>query len=234
MLYQKLKVFLNDLKLFILYPSELGLYVWAMFAILVLVILGYTNCVSTTTNNVRITNVSPVTLEAPIKSTVQAPIEAPISLKDVQLSTRDKDLSDVSKIIYGFLGNIRKDGRYSKVPDISQWIVDAAYEYKIDPILITIVIQAESAFFTEAIGSKGELGLMQVLTPSARKGFDLKKSADQVRAGTNWLAKCLEACNNKESSALQMYQTGNCAGKAFGPKYRTRLAMEARLKLGRL
>lgn len=68
-----------------------------------------------------------------------------------------------------------KDLIYAKIssPVIAETIITEAIKYRIDPFMISAVIAGESSFNPNAVGSVGEVGLMQ-LRPSTAKWVALK------------------------------------------------------------
>ena len=54
-----------------------------------------------------------------------------------------------------------------KVPELTQAIITQSRELEFDPVFILAVIQTESSFNPNTRGSAGEIGLMQVLPPTA-------------------------------------------------------------------
>lgn len=80
----------------------------------------------------------------------------------------------------------------------------------IDPLLVAIMISSESAWRHGVIGyAKKEIGLMQVHGVAA-KGYKLKDSKEQIRAGVTWLRKSIKWCNGNVRQGLNAYGTGQC------------------------
>lgn len=98
----------------------------------------------------------------------------------------------------------------------------AARRYHVDPALVKAVVWRESKFRPGVRGSKGELGLMQVLEPAARewaedegiKAFRFETCLDpgtNILAGTYYLSKLLKRYPRADSPvpyALADYNAG--------------------------
>jgi soluble lytic murein transglycosylase-like protein len=72
---------------------------------------------------------------------------------------------------------------------ITELIQNAAREHNLAPAFVKSIVAAESAFQTDAVSSKGALGLMQVMPETAEEmGLDASIPAENVEAGTIYLA----------------------------------------------
>lgn len=88
--------------------------------------------------------------------------------------------------------------------------------YKLDPLLVAERISGESSWNPRAIGfQRGEIGLMQLHSKGAKKGFDLTDPDQQVQAGCKWLRKCIDACHGNVKRGLNMYARGGCTKPAW-------------------
>jgi soluble lytic murein transglycosylase len=70
-----------------------------------------------------------------------------------------------------------------KVPELTQAIISESRELEFDPVFILAVIQTESQFNPNARGSAGEIGLMQILPPTAEwiaKKYKVPWNGDQT------------------------------------------------------
>jgi soluble lytic murein transglycosylase-like protein len=92
-------------------------------------------------------------------------------------------------------------------------VIEASDEYGLDPLLVAVIISRESSWDEKAIGSRGEVGLMQVHGVAAQ-GQDLKTARGQIKAGARWLRLSLDKCKTLEG-ALSAYGTGECTLKNF-------------------
>lgn len=100
-------------------------------------------------------------------------------------------------------------------------LTSGAY-YGIDPALIKAVIWKESRFNPNAIGSKGEIGLMQIMPATAKEWADAEKNKyfiftdlfspeQNIRCGTWYLRKSLLRYTNTDNPlpyALAEYNAG--------------------------
>lgn len=79
-----------------------------------------------------------------------------------------------------------------KVNEITIAILEYSAAHQIDPLLVTAVIRVESKFDPKAVGSSGEIGLMQ-LHPRwfADASFDIRKN---ISAGVRHLAWSRKYC----------------------------------------
>jgi soluble lytic murein transglycosylase-like protein len=85
-----------------------------------------------------------------------------------------------------------------------------AEQQGIDPLLVEIVIKHESAFDPEACSGVGASGLMQLMPETAYElgVTDLNDPAQNVAAGTKYLAQQLEKYDNDVQLALAAYNAG--------------------------
>lgn len=92
-----------------------------------------------------------------------------------------------------------------------QLVGTTAQRFAVDPALILAVIAAESDFQPRAVSPKGAVGLMQLM-PHTAEIFgaslgDLFNPGANIRAGTQFLAECLESFGS-ERLALAAYNAG--------------------------
>jgi len=113
---------------------------------------------------------------------------------------------------------------------LAEAIVAASRRYDIDPYLLTAMAYCESTFRREAIGSRGERGLIQV-GRGASRGCDLTTDIGQLECGASWLRRGIDRCGSLHGG-LTAYATGKC--KTDNPKViwvvNRRLKMAKRLK----
>jgi len=74
----------------------------------------------------------------------------------------------LEKFIYAKIKRSIKNAPAADVQDITNTIIAESNEAKVDPIFVLSVIQHESGFDNQVIGSHGEIGLMQVMPATAR------------------------------------------------------------------
>jgi len=87
-------------------------------------------------------------------------------------------------------------------------IVAAGVKHDVPILLITAIIYKESSFKTDAKGSLGEVGLMQV-HGVARRGCDTNSQYGQIDCGASWLAVGKAKCGTVRG-AITAYATGRC------------------------
>lgn len=109
--------------------------------------------------------------------------------------------------------------------DYDEAIEEAARDATIQPELVRAVIVVESGFNPRAISRKGALGLMQLMPETARRygAFNALDPAQNIRAGTRYLADLLERFDSNVELALAAYNAGENAVEKYGrhiPPYR--------------
>jgi len=97
---------------------------------------------------------------------------------------------------------------YSHKPSVVHW----ALEYEVDPLLVARIISLESSWRDWVIGSKGEIGLMQIKSGEMREKYDVQNPDENIRAGCELLEKCVADCPTLKA-ALGKYGTGYCTEK---------------------
>ncbi len=101
---------------------------------------------------------------------------------------------------------LAKDEEYRK--EFATDIFYAATAENVSHILVAILAFKESSYRTEAVGGRGEIGLMQV-HGKATNGCDLTSRVGQLQCGSRWLGKAYEKCGTWQG-ALSAYASGNC------------------------
>jgi len=93
------------------------------------------------------------------------------------------------------------------------YVEKVAAEYKIAPELVKAVIHAESYFNTNAISSKGAVGLMQLMPGTAERYgvYDRHDPLQNIRGGIKYLHDLLEMFDHELSLALAAYNAGENA-----------------------
>jgi soluble lytic murein transglycosylase-like protein len=120
-----------------------------------------------------------------------------------------------------------------------QQIDTFASTYSLDPALVRAIIHAESGFNAKAVSPQGAQGLMQLMPGTARdlgvnNAFD---TADNIRGGTQYLAKLLGMFQGDIRLAAAAYNAGPNAVRRHGgipPYQETRTYVErVEILLGR-
>lgn len=95
-----------------------------------------------------------------------------------------------------------------------------AGEHAISPALVRAVIQAESAWNTRAVSSKGALGLMQLMPATATElgVTDPFDPVQNIRGGVKYLRFLLDRYNGSPELALAAYNAGPGAVDRYGRK----------------
>jgi soluble lytic murein transglycosylase-like protein len=103
-------------------------------------------------------------------------------------------------------------------------IAEAAERYRLDPLLIRSVMQAESSFNALAVSPVGAMGLMQLMPEVAEElgADDPMDPRQNVMAGARYLRRLLDAHRGNVRLALASYNAGPGAVARYGtiPPYR--------------
>jgi len=91
-------------------------------------------------------------------------------------------------------------------------------QYDIDAALLRALIHAESGFRVDATSPVGAQGLMQLMPATARmlEVSDPYDPAQNLAAGTRYLAELLEAFDQDQQLALAAYNAGPSAVRQYG------------------
>ena len=104
-------------------------------------------------------------------------------------------------------------GHQASPEEVDQSIVMAAARHNVDPNLVRAVIKVESNFNSNAVSSKGAMGLMQLMPKTARE-LKVKNPFDpdqNVDAGVRHLKYLLENYNGDVNLTLAAYNAGEGA-----------------------
>ena len=104
-----------------------------------------------------------------------------------------------------------RDVPFSRASEsITSLIARSAAQYGLDPALLRAVIKVESNFNSEAVSSKGAIGLMQLmpLTAAALHVLDPFDPKDNIHAGAALLRRLLNRFDGDLSLALAAYHVG--------------------------
>ena len=104
--------------------------------------------------------------------------------------------------------------------EIGEMIHNAAEKHKLPQAFIRSIMAAESAFRSDAVSSKGAVGLMQVMPQTAQDmGLDASIPAQNVEAGAKYLAGLIGYYKNRRDWLKRTIAAYN-AGPGNVDKYR--------------
>ena len=137
------------------------------------------------------------------------------------LKTRRR--SDGVVVIYSVDGTASRQApglsqRRPAPEELVRMIEGAAREHRVDPLLVTAVIEVESAYDRRAVSPKGAQGLMQLMPETARElgvrnAFD---AAENVQGGTRYLRQMIDRFDGSLELALASYNAGPEAVERYG------------------
>ena len=101
---------------------------------------------------------------------------------------------------------------------LDQLIVQSAMRYRLDPLLIYLVMREESGFNYRAVSRVGARGLMQLMPATARQlGIrNIHNPIENVEAGTRYLRRLLETFGGDVNLALAAYNAGESSVMRYG------------------
>ncbi|MDR1870990.1 MAG: transglycosylase SLT domain-containing protein [Deltaproteobacteria bacterium] len=100
--------------------------------------------------------------------------------------------------------------RRLNLDNLKPLILKAAAKHRVNPVLITAIIKAESAFDPKAVSWAGARGLMQLMPKTAKlvgcaDSFDPEQN---IMGGTRYIRLMLDRFNNNISLAVAAYNSG--------------------------
>jgi hypothetical protein len=119
-------------------------------------------------------------------------------------------------------------GCEKRLAAFAEYLVDAAEHHSLDPWLMAAMAFKESGFNPFALGSLGEMGILQI-NPERKDARQVRFMRDEwyrkrcrkepgacqqevVEHAAQVLARAFERCNNDVVEALGAYNTGHCGG----------------------
>lgn len=125
----------------------------------------------------------------------------------------------LEKFIYERVSNVLKGEYKEQAWRVTQVIIEESGRHRMDPFFVIAVIEHESKFNPEAIGSHGEIGLMQIIPATgewvARKHglswhgpLTLKDMPSNIRIGTAYLSNLRERFHSRGNYYLAAYNMG--------------------------
>jgi len=120
------------------------------------------------------------------------------------------------------------EGCESRLSTFAQYLVEAGRQYGVDPWLMAAMAFRESGFNPFALGSLGELGILQI-NPERRDAVQVRFIRDEwyrkrcrkqpgacqrevIHHAAQLLSRAVEKCERDVKDALGMYNTGRCGG----------------------
>jgi hypothetical protein len=120
------------------------------------------------------------------------------------------------------------EGCESRLSTFAQYLVEAGSQHGVDPWLLAAMAFKESGFNPFALGSLGEMGILQI-NPERRDAVNVRFIRDEwyrrrcrkepgacqrevVHHAAQLMSRALERCGRDMKDALGMYNTGRCGG----------------------
>ena len=102
------------------------------------------------------------------------------------MGTNEAGATEIYEVIYDEVKNYNQNEKESAW--IAMAILYASGEYRVDPILITAVMEAESGFNFKSVSDVGAIGLMQLMPETAESiGVNPYNPLENVVGGTIYL-----------------------------------------------
>lgn len=92
---------------------------------------------------------------------------------------------------------------------------DAGEMYNAPPALLLSMAFHESSYRSDAVGDRGEIGLLQVGEQARAVCVcdDIQTPRGQMMCGACWLSRAIDVCGNMDRG-LTMYATGSCSSSS--------------------
>jgi hypothetical protein len=131
------------------------------------------------------------------------------------------------------------EGCEERLSTFAQYLVEAGSRHKVDPWLLAAMAFKESGFNPFALGSLGELGILQI-NPGRRDAKTVRFIRDEwyrkrcrrepgacqrevVDHAAQLISRSIERCERDVKDALGLYNTGRCGGN---DRYAKRILQE--------
>jgi soluble lytic murein transglycosylase-like protein len=113
-------------------------------------------------------------------------------------------------------------------------VKDMAVKYDIPAQLIHSIIKVESDYNPKAVSSKGAMGLMQLMPPTARQ-YGVRDAFDpmeNIKGGVKYLRDLMKLYDHNTNLVLAAYNAGQSAVAKYGgiPPYRETIDYIAKIK----
>lgn len=149
-----------------------------------------------------------VTLCFTLPSTAGATVTAYLDVQGNLHYVRSKGKRTNTKIVTN--RPLARSARVSSPQTINAFILAAATEHGVDPLLIKAIIKAESNFDPYAVSAKGAQGLMQLM-PATAKDLQVADPFDplaNIAGGTKYLRSLLDSYDGDVALSLAAYNAG--------------------------
>ena len=117
--------------------------------------------------------------------------------------------------------------------EIEAHIREVAIRYRISPLLVAAIVEAESEFNPRAVSRRGARGLMQLMprTASSLRVEDMFDPFENIEGGVRHLRRLMNRYNGNLKLVLAAYNAGEQAVAAYGgvPPYRETRRYVARI-----
>lgn len=149
---------------------------------------------------------------------------SPLSRADIYKYVDDQGIIHFTNIPYGKdYERIMSTPEHSPIDRFDEIISMKSIKYDIDPSIIKAIISAESDWDVNAVSSKGAMGLMQIMPPTAedmqiQNPFDPEQN---IEAGTKYLRLLLDRFSGDLELAIAAYNAGPATVEQSGgiPSY---------------
>lgn len=137
-----------------------------------------------------------------------------MSLKSVSAG----DENNARPVLVSYNQSAYDNGKFKYFTRYSALISRAAKKYKIDPKLLSAVIQVESQFNPQAVSRTGAVGLMQLMPETAKQlGVQNRYDPSQnIEGGAKYLRYLIERFEGNLEHAIASYNAGPLNVEKYG------------------
>jgi hypothetical protein len=161
-----------------------------------------------------------------VKKVERTPVVETAFIKPEKLPSSGSSEKDMSNTIFNWIRYYNRGVPVDSARYIAYNIISYSSRYNVDPLLVTAIISAESAFNTGAISVAGAIGLGQLMPDTARMmGVNPYNPEQNIAGCARYIRGMLDRWHksqNQLSLALASYNAGPGAVEKFGgiPPYR--------------
>jgi soluble lytic murein transglycosylase len=126
--------------------------------------------------------------------------------------------TDIRQFVLDLVKSSLSQEQKGKAFEIARSVIVEANHHKMDPLFLLAVIHTESKFNNNAVGTHGELGLMQILPRTAKwlaaqaglptDNLDLRVPAINIRLGATYIAFLRHSFKNQSVRYISAYNMG--------------------------